>query len=174
MQMRSRKRRLCSTAPTASRQCALRHAPASCLADDLIGHKSQMWNFVDGSAPGGFCNAPGASSWRTFPQYFKEAGYYTAGVGKLFHPGDPAEFDPPSWSEARCVPGARNPGVQGGFPYYGQGKCPYVSMLMHTITPASSASFSSVFLMRLRQNNLSGSLVPPPGWGCPVDRQQYP
>jgi arylsulfatase A-like enzyme len=35
-----------------------------------------------------------------------------------------------------------------GFPYYGQGKCPY--------------------------DNQNSSIVPPPGWGCPVNRTQYP
>lgn len=81
-------------------------------------------------------------------------GYYTAGCGKLFHPGDPADFDPPSWNEPRCAPNATNPGATGsgaknsGFPYYGQGSCPY--------------------------DNHNRSLVPAPGWGCPVDRAKYP
>ena len=76
-----------------------------------------------------------------------------SGAGKLFHPGDPAFFDPASWSEPRCLPNASNPGAlpwarQGakgreGFPYYGQGQCPY------------------------DQHN--PSLNPPPGWGCPVN-----
>ena len=38
----------------------------------------------------------------TIPQYFKENGYHTIGMGKIFHPGMSAsgEDDPISWSEA--------------------------------------------------------------------------
>jgi arylsulfatase A-like enzyme len=37
--------------------------------------------------------------WVTLPQYFKDNGYITAGVGKLFHPGSPPNNDEPlSWS----------------------------------------------------------------------------
>ena len=45
------------------------------------------------------------------PQWFKKHGYYTAGCGKIFHPGDPADFDPPSWTG----------NAYGG--YYGQDNC---------------------------------------------------
>lgn len=69
---------------------------------------TQMWNFVSG-----FRQTPGASTWNTWPEYFKNSGYLTHGVGKLFHPGDPANFDEPfSWTD----------GVYGG--YFGQDKCP--------------------------------------------------
>ena len=50
---------------------------------------TQMWNFV-----GSFRDTPGAASWNTLPEWFLNHGYYTAGCGKLFHPGDPANFDP--------------------------------------------------------------------------------
>jgi arylsulfatase A-like enzyme len=40
---------------------------------------TQMWNFV-----GGFRQTPGAGAWNTWPEYFKNRGYYTYGVGKLF------------------------------------------------------------------------------------------
>ena len=33
------------------------------------------------------------------PQYFKIHGYYTAGTGKVYHPGEPPNNDPPSWTE---------------------------------------------------------------------------
>ncbi len=35
----------------------------------------------------------------TIPQYFKENGYFSVGMGKVFHPGHAShEDDPPSWS----------------------------------------------------------------------------
>ena len=71
--------------------------------------KTQMWNFV-----GGFRTTPGAEKWNTWMEYFKNHGYYTAGAGKLFHPGDPADFDPRSWTEPKCN------GVEAKFPYHGQ------------------------------------------------------
>ena len=46
---------------------------------------------------------------------FWKHGFYSAGCGKLYHPGDPASFDPQSWSEPLC---------KTNFPYFGQGKCP--------------------------------------------------
>lgn len=66
-----------------------------------------MWNFV-----GGFRKTAGAESWNTWPEWFRRAGYYTAGCGKLFHPDDPVAFDPPSWTGNEY----------GG--YYGQDHCP--------------------------------------------------
>lgn len=36
----------------------------------------------------------------TIPQYFKDNGYITAGMGKIFHPGAPSNYnDPISWTE---------------------------------------------------------------------------
>jgi iduronate 2-sulfatase len=66
-----------------------------------------MWNFK-----GGFRQTPGADKWNTWPEYFKKHGYYTKGTGKIFHPGDPKDFDPQSWT---------GDAYSG---YYGQGKCP--------------------------------------------------
>merc|ERR1712150_210388 len=67
---------------------------------------TQMWNFK-----GSFRDTPGANKWNTWPQWFKTRGFVTYGVGKLYHPGDPSNFDQPySWS------------FWG--PYNGQGKCP--------------------------------------------------
>jgi len=38
--------------------------------------------------------------WVAFPQYFKEHGYETTGMGKLYHPGHPPKDDEPySWSQ---------------------------------------------------------------------------
>ena len=59
---------------------------------------------------------PAAASWATMPQHFREAGYYVAASGKLFHKmSDPASLDPLSWSEPACV---------SAYPYFGQGTCP--------------------------------------------------
>ena len=33
-----------------------------------------------------FRDTPGAAKWKTLPQYFKDKGYWTAGMGKIFHP----------------------------------------------------------------------------------------
>lgn len=71
--------------------------------------RTQMWNFI-----GGFRETPGANAWNTWPEYFKKQGWWSAGAGKLFHPGDPKDFDPPSWSE---------PLDQTKFPYFGQVGC---------------------------------------------------
>eukprot|EP01121_Diplochlamys_sp_Union-15-3_P022537 TRINITY_DN9628_c0_g1_i1.p1 TRINITY_DN9628_c0_g1~~TRINITY_DN9628_c0_g1_i1.p1 ORF type:complete len:466 (+),score=75.52 TRINITY_DN9628_c0_g1_i1:179-1576(+) len=38
------------------------------------------------------------ASWVTLPQYFKNNGYITTGMGKIFHPNLPPNNDPPSWS----------------------------------------------------------------------------
>jgi iduronate 2-sulfatase len=118
--------------------------------------RTQQWTFdlppPNTPGTGGWRNAPHASDWLSFPQWFKKHGYYTAGAGKLYHPGDPAYFDPLAWTEPRCLPNASNPGArpwqgQGspgreGFPYFGQGQCPY---------------------------DQRGDLTPPPHWGCPVN-----
>jgi arylsulfatase A-like enzyme len=74
-----------------------------------------MWNFINGDAPGGFRDAPGATEWNTWPQYFSTRGYYTAGAGKIYHKGDPSHFDPPSWTETEC---------KTNFPHSPQGDCP--------------------------------------------------
>ena len=36
----------------------------------------------------------------TLPQYFKQNGYYTHSIGKIFHGTGKASSDPPSWSDA--------------------------------------------------------------------------
>lgn len=55
-------------------------------------------------------------AWLTLPQHFRDAGYYVAAAGKLFHKmADPSSLDPQSWSEPECV---------AAYPYYGQGACP--------------------------------------------------
>ena len=52
-----------------------------------------------------FRTAPGGENWVSLPQFFKEAGYYTTSVGKVFHPGLPKDFDyPKSWSDVPYFP----------------------------------------------------------------------
>ena len=125
--------------------------------------RTRQWTFAlpEPNTPGagGWRNAPGATAWRSFPQWFRHSGYYTAGVGKLYHPGDPAYFDPLAWTEPRCLPNASNPGAkpwqgQGakgreGFPYYGQGCCPFDGV-------GAPGCYTHG--------------APAPGWGCPVNK----
>ena len=70
---------------------------------------TEMWNFIGGFRK----NAPGAAAWNTWPEWFKKHGYASHGVGKLWHPDDPANFDPQSWSND----------TYGG--YFGQDHCPH-------------------------------------------------
>lgn len=46
-----------------------------------------------------------AGNFTTIPQYFKENGYITAGMGKIFHPGIASDDnDPISWTEPYFLP----------------------------------------------------------------------
>jgi iduronate 2-sulfatase len=47
-----------------------------------------------------FRETAGASSWKTLPQLFKDRGYVTIGMGKIFHPlkWNGTEDDRPSWT----------------------------------------------------------------------------
>ena len=54
--------------------------------------RTQCWNFIDNFREVG-------PNWISMPQYFKENGYFTSGVGKLYHPDLPPNGDPPSWSD---------------------------------------------------------------------------
>eukprot|EP00054_Salpingoeca_dolichothecata_P020697 m.131034 g.131034 ORF g.131034 m.131034 type:complete len:279 (-) comp23715_c0_seq12:2430-3266(-) len=64
------------------------------------------WNFRDGPA-----GPSSGSNWTSLPEYFKNHGFFTSGVGKTFHPNVPPNFDfPRSWNEpcfdqkkAECV-----------------------------------------------------------------------
>ena len=40
----------------------------------------------------------------SLPQAFKDAGWWTTGVGKLYHPKLPPQADPPSWSDTEHFP----------------------------------------------------------------------
>jgi iduronate 2-sulfatase len=58
--------------------------------------------------------ASGGRDWTTLPEYFKEKGYYTAGMGKVFHPvKDPATGLPNdvgfSWTAPYFAQGASAP-----------------------------------------------------------------
>ena len=55
---------------------------------------TRVWNFDDH-----FREAGVGDGWRSLPEYFKSHGFFTAGSGKLFHPGVPPNNDwPRSWS----------------------------------------------------------------------------
>jgi iduronate 2-sulfatase len=50
------------------------------------------------------CDKSDLSSVADRPQRFKDAGYFTTGVGKLFHPGLPPQADPISWTDPKEYP----------------------------------------------------------------------
>ena len=56
-----------------------------------------------------FRDAPGAAEWKTLPQAFRDAGYTTSGMGKVFHPiaykGKTDDIMGGSWSEPYFQPG---------------------------------------------------------------------
>lgn len=54
---------------------------------------TQCWNFLDN-----FRETVG-QNWVSLPQHFKNHGYFSSGVGKLYHPLLPPNGDPPSWSD---------------------------------------------------------------------------
>ena len=60
------------------------------------------WNFKESFRtsilPSG--SSGGGATWKSVPQHFKESGWLTAGGGKTYHEGLPANFDSPwSWTE---------------------------------------------------------------------------
>jgi iduronate 2-sulfatase len=44
------------------------------------------------------------ADWVSLPQKFKTDGWFTTGVGKLFHPGLPPNFDAVSWTDPHTYP----------------------------------------------------------------------
>ena len=56
--------------------------------------KTKVWTFTDH-----FREAATGQNWTALPQYFKQQGYFTHGLGKLFHPNLPPNSDPKSWSD---------------------------------------------------------------------------
>eukprot|EP00729_Bicosta_minor_P018330 gene18330-30586_t len=58
---------------------------------------TQAWNFLDSFRDSKFNG--GGKAWISFPEYFKQHGYFTASSGKVFHPNLPPNYDyPASWS----------------------------------------------------------------------------
>ena len=55
---------------------------------------TKAWNFIDH-----FRELNVGLNWSSLPQYFKKHGYFSSGVGKLYHPNLPPNYDPPSWSD---------------------------------------------------------------------------
>eukprot|EP00039_Didymoeca_costata_P023018 m.5766 g.5766 ORF g.5766 m.5766 type:complete len:657 (+) comp3394_c0_seq1:31-2001(+) len=57
---------------------------------------TKVWNFIDNFREVG-------QNWISMPEWFKVNGYFTHGLGKLFHPQSPPNYDPPSWSDPKHV-----------------------------------------------------------------------
>eukprot|EP00005_Dracoamoeba_jomungandri_P000435 CAMPEP_0174251456 /NCGR_PEP_ID=MMETSP0439-20130205/1270_1 /TAXON_ID=0 /ORGANISM="Stereomyxa ramosa, Strain Chinc5" /LENGTH=492 /DNA_ID=CAMNT_0015331779 /DNA_START=35 /DNA_END=1513 /DNA_ORIENTATION=+ len=61
---------------------------------------TKAWNFVNYFREKGI-----GQDWVSFPQYFKESGYETISLGKVFHPKLPPHQDyPKSWTEIPYLP----------------------------------------------------------------------
>ena len=60
---------------------------------------TKAWNFIDH-----FREADVGLDWSSMPQYFKNHGYFSSGVGKLYHLNLPPNNDPPSWSDLEQFP----------------------------------------------------------------------
>ena len=60
--------------------------------------KTKVWTFKD------HFREPGVGEdWTSLPEWFKDHGYFTHGLGKLFHPNLPPNADPKSWSDPAHV-----------------------------------------------------------------------
>ena len=80
--------------------------------------KTQAWNFIDS-----FRDGPGAN-WTALPEFFKRAGYFVTGAGKIYHPNHPEHFDEPrSWSEPWLTASYCDCGGDGKFPPGGFASC---------------------------------------------------
>ena len=58
----------------------------------------------------------------TLPQYFKQHGYTTRSIGKIFHGSGSPSMDPPSWSEAPLYDYVRDPKLRYASPENLKGK----------------------------------------------------
>lgn len=65
---------------------------------------TKAWNFIDHFREKGI-----GQNWTSMPQYFKKHGYFTSGVGKLYHPNLPPNYDPPSWTDLDIFPYVNDP-----------------------------------------------------------------
>lgn len=61
--------------------------------------RTKAWSFRDHFREPGI-----GENWTSLPQFFKKHGYFTVGVGKLYHPGLPPNYDPPSWTDEQTFP----------------------------------------------------------------------
>ncbi|MEM7396478.1 MAG: sulfatase-like hydrolase/transferase, partial [Verrucomicrobiota bacterium] len=52
----------------------------------------------------------------TLPQHFKQYGYHTRSIGKVYHGGGKPSKDPPSWSEPPLHDVVRDPNVRYAAP----------------------------------------------------------
>ena len=79
--------------------------------------RTHIWT-TPGTEPGLGFRAHGAD-WVTLPGYFKAAGYITTAGGKIFHPDEPSDNDPTSWTDSASCPD-NNTGDRGD-----DGPCTY-------------------------------------------------
>ncbi len=64
--------------------------------------RTHIWT-TPGTEPGLGFRAHG-TDWITLPGYFKAAGYITTAGGKVFHPDEPSDNDPTSWTDSPSCP----------------------------------------------------------------------
>ena len=112
----------------------------------LSGRRPQVTralNFLDS-----FREAPGAEQWVTLPGAFKASGFYTTGVGKVFHPNLPPAFDfPASWSDAPVCPTKEG--------------CPGATMSCPLPPSRADADVAAIDELLARLGNSSGAGRPP-------------
>ena len=94
---------------------------------------------------------PNRSVWTTLPQHFKNAGFWTAGAGKLYHPGSPVNEDNPrSWSITYP------PDVPGG--------CTCEAMANYCMLPENTTcpdvKYTNTVIQQLNQHKESGTEDP--------------
>ena len=79
--------------------------------------RTHIWT-TPGTEPGLGFRAHGAD-WVTLPGYFKAAGYITTAGGKVFHPDEPSDNDPISWTDsASCPHNHSSVGMDGPCTYW--------------------------------------------------------
>jgi iduronate 2-sulfatase len=83
--------------------------------------RTHIWT-TPGTEPGKGFRAHGPD-WLTLPGYFKAAGYIVTAGGKVFHPDEPSDNDPISWTDSPRCPAGSDQGTSSGGG--GDGPCTY-------------------------------------------------
>eukprot|EP00930_Biecheleria_cincta_P072544 TRINITY_DN59925_c0_g1_i1.p1 TRINITY_DN59925_c0_g1~~TRINITY_DN59925_c0_g1_i1.p1 ORF type:complete len:602 (-),score=65.29 TRINITY_DN59925_c0_g1_i1:91-1839(-) len=87
--------------------------------------KTQVWNFIQNFRHSRW----GGDSWLTLPEFFKHQNYTVLGAGKLFHPGQPPNWDlPRSWSADRPYATPKNDKCQTEAELGASHQGPYVAI----------------------------------------------